>query len=57
MSDQDIRKASTHISQNEGLIFEHSSPGKAGAPPDTTHRRAINLRLVSSLAHTVLRPA
>jgi glycine dehydrogenase subunit 2 len=28
MSDQDIRKASTHISQNEGLIFEHSSPGK-----------------------------
>jgi glycine dehydrogenase subunit 2 len=28
MSNQDIRKASTHISQNEGLIFEHSSPGK-----------------------------
>jgi glycine dehydrogenase subunit 2 len=28
MSNQDIRKVSTHISQNEGLIFEHSSPGK-----------------------------
>ena len=23
-----IRKATTHISQNEGLIFEKSSPGK-----------------------------
>ena len=23
-----IRKASTHISENEGLIFEKSSPGK-----------------------------
>ncbi len=28
MSNQDIRKVSTHISQNEGLIFERSSPGK-----------------------------
>ena len=28
MSDKNIRKVSTHISQNEGLIFEHSSPGK-----------------------------
>ena len=28
MSNKDIRKVSTHISQNEGLIFEHSSPGK-----------------------------
>ncbi len=27
MNDQ-IKKASTHISQNEGLIFEKSSPGK-----------------------------
>ena len=26
--DEKIRKASTHISQNEGLIFEKSSPGK-----------------------------
>ena len=24
-----IKKATTHISQNEGLIFEKSSPGKA----------------------------
>ena len=23
-----IKKATTHISQNEGLIFEKSSPGK-----------------------------
>jgi len=28
MSNKDIRKVSSHISQNEGLIFEHSSPGK-----------------------------
>ncbi len=28
MSRQNIRKASPHPSQNEGLIFEHSSPGK-----------------------------
>ncbi len=29
MADQDIRKAKPHVSQNEALIFEHSSPGKA----------------------------
>jgi glycine dehydrogenase subunit 2 len=28
MSTDNIRKASSHISQSEGLIFEHSSPGK-----------------------------
>ena len=28
MSSKDIKKVNTHISQNEGLIFEHSSPGK-----------------------------
>ncbi len=28
MSDKNIRKVSASISQNEGLIFEHSSPGK-----------------------------
>ncbi|PSH05400.1 MAG: glycine dehydrogenase (aminomethyl-transferring) [Acidobacteria bacterium] len=28
MSNENIRKVTTHISQNEGLIFEHSSPGK-----------------------------
>jgi glycine dehydrogenase subunit 2 len=27
---ENIRKATTHISQNEGLIFEKSSPGKKG---------------------------
>jgi glycine dehydrogenase subunit 2 len=30
MSDKDIKKATRHISQNEGLIFERSSPGKKG---------------------------
>src|SRR5438874_339137 len=30
MSDKDIRKASRHVNQNEGLIFERSSPGKKG---------------------------
>ena len=29
MADNDIRKAARHVSQNEGLIFELSSPGKA----------------------------
>ncbi len=28
MSDEKILKAGTHLSQNEGLIFENSSPGK-----------------------------
>ncbi|MDR3763621.1 MAG: aminomethyl-transferring glycine dehydrogenase subunit GcvPB [Acidobacteriota bacterium] len=28
MSTKDIKKVNTHPSQNEGLIFEHSSPGK-----------------------------
>ena len=28
MGDDKITKATTHISQNEGLIFEKSSPGK-----------------------------
>jgi glycine cleavage system P protein (glycine dehydrogenase) subunit 2 len=28
MSDQDIKKATRHVSQNEDLIFERSSPGK-----------------------------
>ncbi|HYL92661.1 MAG TPA: aminomethyl-transferring glycine dehydrogenase subunit GcvPB, partial [Alphaproteobacteria bacterium] len=30
MSDQNIKKASRHVNQNEGLIFERSSPGKKG---------------------------
>src|SRR3990170_6966358 len=29
MSDQDIKKARRHVTQNEGLIFERSAPGKA----------------------------
>src|SRR4051794_8015077 len=28
MSDSDIKKVSQHVNQNEGLIFEKSSPGK-----------------------------
>ncbi|HEY6271740.1 MAG TPA: aminomethyl-transferring glycine dehydrogenase subunit GcvPB [Terriglobales bacterium] len=28
MSDRDIKKATRHVNQNEGLIFERSSPGK-----------------------------
>jgi glycine dehydrogenase subunit 2 len=28
VSDKNIKKVSSHPSQNEGLIFEHSSPGK-----------------------------
>ena len=30
MSDKDIKKATRHVNQNEGLIFERSSPGKKG---------------------------
>jgi glycine dehydrogenase subunit 2 len=30
VSDQDIKKATRHVNQNEGLIFERSSPGKKG---------------------------
>src|SRR5437660_10010961 len=30
MSNNDIKKATRHVSQNEGLIFEKSSPGKRG---------------------------
>ena len=30
MSDRDIKKARPHVSQNEALIFDRSSPGKVG---------------------------
>src|SRR5450432_528674 len=30
VSDKDIKKATRHVNQNEGLIFERSSPGKKG---------------------------
>jgi glycine dehydrogenase subunit 2 len=30
MSNQDIKKATRHVNQNEALIFERSSPGKKG---------------------------
>jgi glycine dehydrogenase subunit 2 len=35
MSNEKIRKATTHVSQNEGVIFEKSMPGKRGValPP------------------------
>ena len=30
MLEVDIKKATHHVNQNEGLIFERSSPGKKG---------------------------
>src|SRR6476469_7896554 len=30
MRNKDIKKATHHVNQNEGLIFERSSPGKKG---------------------------
>src|SRR5262249_22749550 len=30
MSNKDIKKVTRHVNQNEGLIFERSSPGKKG---------------------------
>src|SRR5689334_11058520 len=47
MSDQDIKKATRHVNQNEGLIFERSSPGKKGyrlAPldvPEVDYKKAL----------------
>ncbi|MGH9649829.1 MAG: aminomethyl-transferring glycine dehydrogenase subunit GcvPB, partial [Terriglobales bacterium] len=41
-----IRKASPHLTQNEGLIFEKSSPGKAAwklAPLDVPEVNAEKL--------------
>ena len=47
MSDKDIKKATRHVNQNEGLIFERSSPGKKGyrlAPldvPEVDYTKAL----------------
>jgi glycine dehydrogenase subunit 2 len=47
MSDQDIKKATRHVNQNEGLIFERSSPGKKAyrlAPldvPEVDYQKAL----------------
>ncbi|HET9284051.1 MAG TPA: aminomethyl-transferring glycine dehydrogenase subunit GcvPB [Candidatus Angelobacter sp.] len=47
MSDKDIRKATRHVNQNEGLIFERSSPGKKAyrlAPldvPEVDYKKAL----------------
>src|SRR5215471_20483813 len=47
MSNQDIKKATRHVNQNEGLIFEKSSPGKKGyrlAPldvPEVDYKKAL----------------
>ena len=30
IKNRDIKKATHHVNQNEGLIFERSSPGKKG---------------------------
>src|ERR1700742_1888741 len=48
MSNQDIKKATRHVNQNEGLIFERSSPGKKGyrlAPldvPEVDYKAALD---------------
>jgi glycine dehydrogenase subunit 2 len=47
MSNKDIKKATHHVNQNEGLIFERSSPGKKGyrlAPldvPEVDYTKAL----------------
>jgi glycine dehydrogenase subunit 2 len=47
MSNKDIKKATQHVNQNEGLIFERSSPGKKGyrlAPldvPEVDYKKAL----------------
>ncbi|HEV3040617.1 MAG TPA: aminomethyl-transferring glycine dehydrogenase subunit GcvPB [Candidatus Angelobacter sp.] len=47
MSDNDIKKATRHVNQNEGLIFEKSSPGKKGYRlppldvPDVDYKKAL----------------
>src|SRR5579864_6795788 len=47
MSNKDIKKATHHVNQNEGLIFERSSPGKKGyrlAPldvPEVEYAKAL----------------
>src|SRR4051812_18705462 len=47
MSNKDIKKATQHVNQNEGLIFERSSPGKKGyrlAPldvPEVDYAKAL----------------
>ena len=47
MSDKYIKKATRHVNQNEGLIFERSSPGKTGyrlAPldvPEVDYKQAL----------------
>src|SRR5579859_2600348 len=47
MSNKDIKKATHHVNQNEGLIFERSSPGKKGyrlAPldvPEVDYAKAL----------------
>ena len=46
MADKDIKKATTHLSQNEDLIFEKSSPGKKAyklAPLDVPEVDAAKL--------------
>ena len=47
IKNQDIKKATQHVNQNEGLIFERSSPGKKGyrlAPldvPEVDYTKAL----------------
>src|SRR5262245_45990597 len=41
-----IRKASTHINQNEGTIFEHSRPGRTGYSLPDLDVEAIPIRSI-----------
>src|SRR5215813_9775700 len=57
MSNKDIRKATSHVNQNEGLIFERSSPGKKGyrlAPldvPEVDYKKALGSSARSDLGN------
>src|ERR1700760_3141469 len=57
MSNKDIKKATHHVNQNEGLIFERSSPGKKGyrlAPldvPEVDYKKALGTAARSDLGN------
>src|ERR1700704_1431759 len=57
MSNKDIKKATQHVNQNEGLIFERSSPGKRGyrlAPlggPDVDFKKTLGAAARSDLGN------
>jgi glycine dehydrogenase subunit 2 len=57
MSDKDIRKATRHVNQNEGLIFELSSPGKKAYKlppldvPAVDHKKLLGQSAREDLGH------